>query len=99
MRNILAHVLHHAKEAFASELKEIWTAQTVEDSRLRAERLTEKYEGHFPMAVRILEESLDDSLAFYALEDVDPRKTSLTNMLERLNNEIRRRTRQIGDIS
>ena len=96
MRNILVNVPHHAKEAFASELKEIWTAPTEEDARRRAERLTEKYEGRFPKAVRILEEGLDDSLAFYGLEDVDPRKISSTNMLERLNKEIRRRTRPIG---
>jgi transposase-like protein len=96
MRNILVNVPHHAKEAFASELKEIWTAPREEDARRRAERLTEKYEGRFPKAVRILEEGLDDSLAFYGLEDVDPRKISSTNMLERLNKEIRRRTRPIG---
>ena len=96
MRNILVNVPHHAKEAFASELKEIWTAPTEEDARRRSERLAEKYEGRFPKAVRILEEGLDDSLAFYGLEDVDPRKISSTNMLERLNKEIRRRTRPIG---
>ena len=96
MRNILVNIPHHAKEAFASELKEIWTAPTEEDARRRAERLTEKYDGRFPKAVRILEEGLDDSLAFYGLEDVDPRKISSTNMLERLNKEIRRRTRPIG---
>ena len=54
MRNILVNVPHHAKEAFASELKEIWTAPTEEDARRRAERLTENYEGLFPKTVRIL---------------------------------------------
>ena len=58
--------------------------------------MTEKYGERFPKAIRILEEGLDDSLAFYGLEDVDPRKISSTNMLEHLNKEIRRRTRPIG---
>ena len=71
-------------------------AQTEEDARLRAERLTEKYEGRFPKAASILEEGLDDSLAFYGSNGVDTRKISSTNMLERLNEEIRRRTRPIG---
>ena len=96
MRNILAHIPHHAKEEFATKLKEIWTAPTEEDARRRAECLTEKYETRFPKAIKILEDGLDDSLAFYALKDVDPRKISSTNMLERLNREIRRRTRPIG---
>ena len=65
MCNILVNIPHHAKEAFASELKEIWTAPTEEDARRRAERLTEKYDGRFPKEVRILEEGLDDSLASY----------------------------------
>ncbi|NLD05283.1 MAG: IS256 family transposase, partial [Synergistaceae bacterium] len=67
---------HHAKEEFATELKEIWTAPTEEDARRRAERLTEKYETRFPKAIKILEDGLDDSLTFYALKDVDPRKIS-----------------------
>ena len=99
MRKILVNIPYHAKETFTSELKEILTTPTEEDARRRAERLTEKYDGRFLKAVGILEEGHDDSLAFYGLEDVDPRKISSTNMLERLNKEIRRRTRPDGIFS
>ena len=41
-------------------------------------------------------EPLEDSLQFYALEEFDPKKISSTNMHERLNKEIRRRSRVVG---
>ena len=43
-----------------------------------------------------LEEGLEDSLSFYEFPKLDARKIASTNMLERLNEEIRRRTRVVG---
>jgi len=56
----------------------------------------ESYENLFPEAVRCLEEGLDDSLQFYRFEKIDHRKISSTNTLERLNREIRRRSKVVG---
>lgn len=47
-------------------------------------------------AVQCLKEGLEDSLAFYAFPMLDARKISSSNMIERLNREIRRRTSVIG---
>jgi len=44
----------------------------------------------------VLEEGLEDSLQFYSLDTFDARKISSTNVLERLNEEIRRRSRVVG---
>ena len=96
MRNILAHVPQKEKDAFAAQLKEIWLAPSAELARQRAEQLSERYEKRFPRAMEILEEGLEDSLAFYAFPELDARKISSTNMLERLNKEIRRRTNVVG---
>jgi transposase-like protein len=61
-----------------------------------AGQLIEDYEKRFPEAIRCLEEGLEDSLAFYAFPEVDKKKISSTNGVERLNREIRRRSRVIG---
>jgi len=50
----------------------------------------------FRKAIEILEEGLEDSLSFYAFPELGARKISSTNMLERLNKEIRRRTSVVG---
>ena len=52
--------------------------------------------NRFPKAVQCLEDGLEDSLAFYAFPMLDARKISSSNMIERLNREIRRRTSVIG---
>lgn len=96
MRNILAHVPRREKAAFAAQLKQIWTAPTAALARQRAELLAEQYEKRFPEAISTLEEGLEDSLQFFSFPKLDARKISSTNMLERLNREIRRRTNVVG---
>lgn len=54
------------------------------------------YAKRFPKAVQCLEDELEDSLAFYAFPMLDARKISFSNMIERLNREIRRCTRVVG---
>ena len=54
------------------------------------------YAKRFPKAVQCLEDELEESLAFYAFPMLDARKISFSNMIERLNREIRRCTRVVG---
>ena len=96
MRNILAHVTHKDKQTFAGKLKQIWLAPDEATARKRANALAEEYEKRFPKAIATLEDGLDDSIAFFSFPRLDSRKISSTNMLERLNKEIRRRTRVVG---
>ena len=96
MRNILSHIPHKSKNHFAAQLKEIWLAPTKELALKRAKQLIDEYETKFSKAIEILEAGLESSLSFYSFPDIDHRKLSSTNMLERLNREIRRRTRSIN---
>lgn len=96
MRNILAHVPQRDKEPFAAGLKEIWLSPDEAEARNRAEGFIAKYGRKYPEAIKRLEDGLDDSLSYYAFPQIEAKKTSSTNMLERLNREIRRRTRAVG---
>jgi transposase-like protein len=96
MRNILAKVSHREKGRFAAHLKQIWLEPDKKSARRAAAALIEDYEKRFPEAIRCLEEGLEDSLSFYDFPEVDKKRISSTNGQERLNMEIRRRSRVVG---
>lgn len=96
MRNILAHVPAKAKEGFASKLKQLWLQESKEEALKITKEITAAYKNSFPQAVEILQEGLEDSLQFYYFPQIDKRRISSTNVLERLNKEIRRRSRVVS---
>ena len=96
MRNILAHIPQRSKDTFAKELKQIWLAENIDQARKLASILADKYRSKYPKAIECLENGLEDSLTFFSFPMIDQRKIASSNMIERLNKEIRRRTRVVG---
>lgn len=92
----MAHIPQKSKNDFAKHLKEIWLAPDIETAKKRADSLCEQYEKRYPSAINILENGLEESLTFYSFPQLDSRKISSSNMIERLNREIRRRTKVVG---
>lgn len=96
MRNFLGRVSHRDKKAFSEKLKQIWV-QPDKKSAVRTARIfMAEYRQRYSEAVAALAEGLADSLQFYAFLEMDPRKIFSPNVLERLNKEIRRRSRVVG---
>lgn len=96
MRNINAHVTHQEKARFAEKLKGIWSQPDKASALRYARQFIEEYDDRFPDAIGILESGLEDALAFFDYPMIDKRKIASTNTLERLNKEIRRRSRVVG---
>lgn len=96
MRNIPAKVPHRHKARLAEQLKQIWLQPVRSSAERLAELLIKEYEGKYPEAMRCLEEGLEDSWQFYNFPKIDKRRISSTNVLERTNREIRRRSRVVG---
>ena len=96
MRNILAHISGRDKQVFANKLKQIWLQPDYDSAKKYANSLMDDHERNYPEAIKILEEGLEDSLQFFSFAEIDSRKIASTNLLERLNREVRRRTRVVG---
>jgi putative transposase len=96
VRNIMAHVNQRDNKAVGAKLIQIWQ-QPDHKSAIRMARIfIGEFQKKYPLAIETLREGLEDSLQFYALEEFDAKKVSSTNMHERLNKEIRRRSRVVG---
>jgi len=96
MRNILAHIPHRAKESFGAKLKTIWLQNSKEEAYKIAYSIIKEYSNKFPEAIEVLQDGLEDSLQFYHFPQIDKRKISSTNVLERINKEIRRRSKVVS---
>jgi transposase-like protein len=96
MRNIMARIPHKEKKRFAERLKQIWLQPDKQAALSMASPLIKDYEKRFPEAIQCLENGLEDSLQFYEFPEIDKRKISSTNVVERIIREIRRRSRVIG---
>lgn len=96
MRNILAYVSGRDKKFFAEKLKQIWLQPDYDSAQKYANALMTDYETKYPQAISTLEEGIEESLQFFNFHEIDARKISSTNLLERLNREIRRRTKVVG---
>ena len=95
MRKVLARVPHKEKKRFAERLKQIWLQPDKQSALSMASLLIQDYEKRFPEAVKCLENGLEDSLQFYEFPEIDKRRISSTNVVERIIREIRRRSRVI----
>ena len=96
MRNVMAKVKHCDKDIFAEKLKQIWLQPDRKSAIRTAKILMAEYRKRYPEAIEILAVGLEDSLQFYSFPNFDRRKISSTNALERMNREIRRRSKVIG---
>jgi putative transposase len=96
MRNILARIPHKEKKRFAERLKQVWLQPDKQSALTITSHLIQDYEKRFPEAVKCLEDGLEDSLQFYEFPEIDKRRISSTNVVERIIREIRRRSRVIG---
>jgi transposase-like protein len=95
-RNVLSRVPKHQMREVAAGLKAIYAQESEEEARAKAQRLQERYGARFPEAVKVLQEGLDETLVFYQFPRGHWIRIRTNNLLERLNKEIRRRTKVVG---
>ncbi len=95
MRNILGHTPSRERAAVAAAGKLIFASTDVVDARRHRDEFVTRFAKTAAKAVSCLEDGFDDAMAVMALPEKYRRRLRTTNMMERLNEEIRRRERVI----
>ena len=89
-------ILTKEKAGFAQQLKLVWNQRDAKHAEDCAKALEKEYGQRFPKAIECLMEGLEDSLPFYNFPELDSRKIASNNGIERINKEIRRKSRVVG---
>lgn len=96
-RNATAYVPRaEMRGQVAEDLRSVFNSQDCVEADERLRRLVEKYQETAPNLATWIEENVPESLAVLALPTAHRRRMRTTNMAERLNREIHRRTAVAG---
>lgn len=96
MRNVLAAVTKTHKETVAADIKPLFHQNTKEAVMALVDDLIKKYGDRHSRAMQILLDGIEDALAYIDFPSEHAAKISSTNPIERINREVRRRTRVVG---
>jgi transposase-like protein len=83
------------RSELAADLREIFAATTREQALTTADVVSARWESSHPAVARLLEEGIEDCLACLAFPLAHRARIRTTNGLERVHEEIKRRTRVI----
>ena len=92
LRNALDHLPRKADDDCLQELRWLYDRRSVEEARRDLAAWITKWASRYPRLVAWVEETIEETLTFYRLPRQHHKHLKSTNMLERLNEEIRRRT-------
>ena len=92
LRNALDYLPRKADDDCLQELRWLYDRRSVEEARRDLAAWVAKWGTRYPRLVAWVEETIEETLTFYRLPRQHHKHLKSTNMLERLNEEIRRRT-------
>jgi putative transposase len=94
-RDLVGMVGAGRRKELAADLREIFAATTREQAMTTAEMVAMHWESTHPAVARLLEAGIEECLACLTLPLTHRARIRTTNGLERLNEEIKRRTRVV----
>jgi len=92
LRNALDHLPRKADDDCLQELRWLYDRRDLAEARADLAQWLAKWQGKYPKLTDWVEETIDETLTFYRLPRRHHKHMKSTNMLERFNEEIRRRT-------
>ena len=95
VRNLLNHTGARDKAAVLAQVKTVTEAPTLTAARKAVGEAAEALGRRMPKAAELLDHCAEEILAVYQLPERHRKRMRSTNLLERVNQEIKRRTRVI----
>lgn len=92
LRNALDYLPRKADDDCLTELRWLYDRQNLQEARRDLAAWLQKWQGKYPKLCDWVEYNIEDTLAFYRLPREHHKHLKSTNMLERLNEELKRRT-------
>ena len=96
MRNLLARIPHRDKAAVADAVRLIFDQPSRQSAEIQLHQLVEKLDKIYPDAAALLADAEQDILAYKSFPKEHWRRIHSTNLLERVNKEVKRRTKVVG---
>lgn len=96
IRNALAHVPRRQHQMVAAVIRTAFVQESQAQAREQWREMADKLRDRFPKLAALMDGAEDDVLAFMAFPKEHWPQLASTNPLERLNKEIKRRSRVIG---
>jgi putative transposase len=94
-RNLLGRVGRQDRARLAEDLRAVFAAPDIAQAHATVHRCAERWRVSHPAVATMLEEELDACLACHHLPAAHRLRVRTTNGLERLNQELKRRTRVV----
>ena len=92
LRNAVDHMPRKKDDDCLTELRWIYERRNVQEARQDLAAWLTKWEGRYPKLCEWVEHNIEETLTFYRLPQAHHKHLKSTNMLERLNEELKRRT-------
>lgn len=92
LRNSLDYLPRKADNDCLTELRWIYDRRSIEEARQDLAAWLKKWSGRYPKLCDWVENNIEETLTFYRLPRQHHKNLKSTNLLERLNEEIKRRT-------
>jgi putative transposase len=92
LRNALDYLPRKADDDCLTELRWIYERRTGEEARQDLKAWLSRWEARYAKLCRWVEDNIEETLTFYALPLAHHKHLKSTNLLERLNEELKRRT-------
>ena len=84
------------KQAVANDIKAMFTAPNLDEAQRLLQLTTEKYREKAPLLSAWMEENIPEGLTIFSFPQEHWKKLRTSNLAERVNKEIKRRTKIVG---